>query len=174
MSHVFIQPMDKMMTHKTAYLSLGSNVGDRLAYLRHAITEINAHAQVTVVKMSSVYETGAWGYTSQNDFFNMAIKIETTLPPRNLLDVCQRIEHALDRTRDIHWGPRTIDIDILLYDTVDISEEFLTIPHKYLLDRPFVTIPLAEIGPEIEVKGEKLLEVATKHLSSGDKVRQMT
>ena len=157
------------MSEKVAYLSLGSNIGDRLGYLTQATKRLNEHARITVVKISSVYETAAWGLVDQADFYNIALKIATSLMPMDLLVVCQGIEAELERTRTIHWGPRTIDIDILLYEGVELGEECLTIPHKYLLERPFVTIPLAEIVPDERVKGVEISTVATNHVKLKDK-----
>lgn len=146
---------------KTAYLSLGSNIGDRLEYLTKATQRLNDHLQITVGKISSVYETKAWGLENQDDFYNIALEIATTLEPLELLSACQKIEAELNRIRKIHWGPRTIDIDILLYDNLEIASVALTIPHPYLLERPFVTTPLTEISPEIMVKGIEVSSVAT-------------
>jgi len=115
------------------------------------------------MKISSVYETTAWGLENQADFYNLALEIKTSLPPDELLSTCQDIEIKLARTREILWGPRTIDIDILLYENVKLSGQSLTIPHKYLLERSFVTIPLAEIAPDEQVKGVKISTVAKRH-----------
>jgi len=149
---------------RLAYLSLGSNIDDRLDYLKQATKLLNAHTGIEILKTSSVYETTAWGLEEQDDFYNIALEISTNLSPMDLLVACQKIEDKLERIREIHWGPRTIDIDILLYEEVEINEEALTIPHKYLLERPFVTIPLAEIAPGRKVKGMNISIVADEHL----------
>jgi len=154
---------------KVAYLSLGSNMGDRLGYLTQATQSLDEHSNITVVKISSVYETAAWGLEEQADFYNIVLEIETSLLPKDLLEVCQKIESELERTHEIHWGPRTLDIDILLYDDVEIREENLTIPHKYILDRPFVTIPLTEIAPVKRVNGMEVFTVAKDHFMLEDK-----
>ena len=156
-----------------AYLSLGSNVGDRLAYLTQATKLLDEHSDITVVKISSVYETAAWGFEDQDDFYNIALEIETNLSPKCLLEVCQAIEDKLERTREIHWGPRTLDIDILLYEGIELEDERLTIPHKYLLERPFITIPLAEIAPDISIKDTDILEVAVEHRKLEKKLLRM-
>lgn len=161
------------MVRRIAYLSLGSNIGDRLDYLTQATKLLNEHPDITVVKISSVYETAAWGLEDQADFYNIVLEIETSLSPKALLGASQGIESALDRTRVIHWGPRTIDIDILLYEDVEIREESLTIPHKYLFERPFVTIPLAEIAPDKQVNDVKISTVAKDHFKLGDKCLQV-
>jgi len=156
-----------------AYLSLGSNIGDRLDYLTQATRLLNEHADINVTKISSVYETAAWGLEDQKEFYNIVLEIETNLPPKCLLEVCQAIEDELERTREIHWGPRTLDIDILLYEDIELEDERLTIPHKYLLERPFVTIPLAEIAPDISIKDTDILEVAVEHRKLEKKLLRM-
>jgi len=158
---------------KTAYLSLGSNVGDRLFYLKQAIENLNRNPAVQVEKISSIYETAAWGLESQNDFYNLVLEISTSLLPEGLLQACQKIELELERTREIHWGPRTIDIDILLYESIEMDEAHLTIPHQYLLERPFVTIPLAEIAPDIRVKNVNISLVAKEHRKLEEKCLQL-
>lgn len=145
---------------QTAYLSLGSNIGDRLAYLTQATKRLNQHSAITVKKISSIYETAAWGLENQADFYNAVVEITTTLSPHDLLVACQKIELELDRTREIHWGPRTIDIDILLYQNIKITSDVLTIPHQYLLERSFVTTPLLEIAPDIVINNVKVATVA--------------
>ena len=146
---------------KTAYLSLGSNIGNRLAYLTQATRRLNEHPDINVEKISSVYETAAWGLENQDDFYNIVLVVKTDLAPLELLLACQKIEVSLDRTREIHWGPRTIDIDILLYEDVEMNTDILTIPHKYLLERAFVTIPLVEIDPKICVHNTLVSAVVT-------------
>ena len=157
----------------TSYLSLGSNIGDRLEYLSQAVRLLNELETISVVNVSSVYETAAWGLVNQPDFYNIVLEITTNLSPKRLLTECQKIEQTLDRTRAIHWGPRTIDIDILLYEKVELNDESLTIPHKYLLKRPFVTIPLAEIAPDIEVKKTKISTIAKHHSQLEEKCQKV-
>ena len=158
----------------TSFLSLGSNTGDRLGYLRQATKLLNEHKDIAVAKISSVYETAPWGLENQADFYNIALEIKTSLPPKALLAACQEIETKLERSRTVHWGPRTIDIDILLYEDIELEEESLTIPHKYLLERPFVTIPLFEIAPDKQVKGVKISTIATRHSKLEDKCLKST
>ena len=161
------------MVRKVVYLSLGSNIGDRLRYLTQATQLLSEHLHICVTKISSVYETSAWGLVDQDDFYNIVLEVETSLLPKELLEVCQKIESDLERTRKIHWGPRTIDIDILLYEGVQLREKFLTIPHKYLLERPFVTIPLAEIAPDECMEGVEISTVAMQHSKLDDKCRKV-
>lgn len=147
---------------ETSYLSLGSNIGGRLRLLRKAVRQLNAHHDITVTKISSVYETEAWGLENQDDFYNVALQIKTNLGPYELLDVCQIIEQEFGRSREIHWGPRTIDIDILLYGRLDIKEEKLTVPHQYMLEREFVIVPLNEIAPNLTVSGIMISDIVKK------------
>ncbi|MCE5314580.1 MAG: 2-amino-4-hydroxy-6-hydroxymethyldihydropteridine diphosphokinase [Armatimonadota bacterium] len=141
------------METKTAYLSLGANIGDKAANLREAIELIDANEAGSVSQISSFYETSPVGLVDQPDFVNAAIRIETTLDPFALLALCNRIEQKLGRERTIRWGPRVIDIDILLYEGVNISEERLTIPHPRMMERGFVLVPLAEIAPDLTLPG---------------------
>lgn len=97
------------------YLSLGSNMGDRQGYLQRAVEALKQLTDTEVETVSSYYETAAWGLTDQADFLNLALALETQLPAESLLSACQAIEKDLDRVRHEHWGPRTVDIDILLY-----------------------------------------------------------
>jgi 2-amino-4-hydroxy-6-hydroxymethyldihydropteridine diphosphokinase len=130
----------------TAYLSLGSNEGDRQLWLQKAM-ELLAHDCGTTVSKSSLYETAAWGITTQPDFLNMALQLQTTLTPSQLITAILNIETSLGRQRTIKWGPRIIDIDILFYNDVVLQTPDLTIPHPFLQDRRFILAPLAEIAP---------------------------
>ena len=128
----------------TSYLSLGSNEGDRVLWISKAIEQIGFTCG-QIVSKSSLYETAAWGISAQPDFLNMAIAIQTSLPPHELLKSILAIEISLGRHRDIKWGPRIIDIDILFYNNEIINLPDLIIPHPYLHDRRFTLVPLAEI-----------------------------
>jgi len=128
-----------------AYLSLGSNVGDRESFLRRALHQLADHPEIRIEKVSSLYETDPVGYTEQPPFLNAVAKIKTTLPPDALLRLCQSIEQSLCRERKIRWGPRTIDIDILTYDQLSVQLPDLILPHPRMQDRDFVLIPLREI-----------------------------
>ncbi|PWU67806.1 2-amino-4-hydroxy-6-hydroxymethyldihydropteridine diphosphokinase [Gracilibacillus dipsosauri] len=129
-----------------AYIALGSNIEPRLEYLQLAIQRLKEHRSIQIKKVSGIYETAPVGFTDQNDFLNMAIRIETTLSPLELLDTCQEIEHSLGRKREIKWGPRTIDLDILLYNQENIETERLTLPHPSMHERAFVLMPLMDIN----------------------------
>ncbi len=134
---------------KTVYLSLGSNIGDRLGQLREAVRIIAEREDVQVAKISSVYETEPIGGVDQESFYNIVVEIETSLPPKDVLQLAHDVEKALRRERKVHWGPRTIDIDILLYDEILFDEKDLVIPHPEMKNRAFVLAPLLEIAPEI-------------------------
>lgn len=143
------------------YCGLGANLGEREKNLREAIELIKKIDGVKLLRVSSFYETAAWGLTEQPDFINASVKISSTLEPLKLLDELQKIEFELGRVRKERWGARTIDIDILLADDLKINSERLTIPHKYLFERDFVLIPLAEIFPALKFKlhGDKVKKV---------------
>ncbi len=130
-----------------AYLSIGSNIGDRLHHLTEAVRALRLHDGIIVTSVSSIYETAPVGYTDQADFLNMVVCVETALAARDLLEVCQKIEHGLGRVRDIRWGPRTADLDILLYNNDNIETKNLIVPHPRMFERAFVLIPLLEIAP---------------------------
>ncbi|MBC2256602.1 2-amino-4-hydroxy-6-hydroxymethyldihydropteridine diphosphokinase [Listeria ivanovii] len=131
-----------------AFLSIGTNIGERLVNLNNAVSGLAAEKQIEIVKVSSVYETDAVGFEDQAAFFNIVIEIETSFLPENLLDFCLKLELELGRVRLFKWGPRLIDIDVLLYDDVKMDTEKLKIPHPYMKERAFVMIPLVEISPD--------------------------
>lgn len=134
---------------RRAYLSVGSNIGDRLYHLKEAIRGLHTHDQISVLSVSSIYETAPVGYTEQADFLNIAAGIETELGAHELLAVCQKIERELGRVRDIRWGPRIVDLDILLYNNDNIETGDLVVPHPRMHERAFVLIPLLEVAPTI-------------------------
>jgi 2-amino-4-hydroxy-6-hydroxymethyldihydropteridine diphosphokinase len=133
------------MTYQ-AYLSLGSNLGDREENLTKAIDEI---ADLGALKaISSLYEAEPWGLTEQDYFYNIVLLLETSFKPETLLSKLQEIENLLGRKREIKWGPRTIDIDIISIDNELIDNEQLKVPHPFMQDRKFVLVPLKEIAPD--------------------------
>ncbi|MDP1809180.1 MAG: 2-amino-4-hydroxy-6-hydroxymethyldihydropteridine diphosphokinase [Actinomycetota bacterium] len=138
-----------------AYIGLGSNIGFRDDNIKRAVEELDAAADIKVTKVSSIYETKPVGYLDQPDFLNAVVEIETTLTPRQLLVVAKSIEKQLERRHDIHWGPRTIDLDILLVDLIEMDEADLNLPHPEVKKRAFVLVPLAEIAPELRLPGGK-------------------
>ena len=133
-----------------AYLSLGSNIGNRLEHLQQAVQLLNEHSSIKVLQVSSVYETEPVGLTEQAKFLNIAVELETSLEATQLLSACQSIENKLGRMRKIRWGPRTVDLDILLYNEDHIQFEDLIIPHLRMQERAFVLVPLVEINSEVK------------------------
>ena len=132
------------------YLSLGSNLGDRVGYLQQATSLLSAVNDISIVTTSSFYESEPWQMNSENWFVNAIIQISTTLSPENLLLECQRIEYQLGRKRDLAKGytDRTIDIDILFYDNIILNTPELTIPHKLFHRRAFLMVPMLEIAQD--------------------------
>ena len=140
----------------SAFIALGSNMGNRYDTLCKAITRLKNHPKINLVNYSSVYETDPVGYTNQDLFLNMVIEVETDLGAMDLLEICLKIELELGRKREIVWGPRTIDLDILLFNQENIETERLVVPHPRMLERAFVLVPLVEINqdiiiPEVEI-----------------------
>lgn len=141
-----------------AYISLGTNLGDRSGNLASALRLLQQQKGVKLEEWSSVYETEPVGYLKQDRFLNMVISVSTNLSALELLRVCQRVEQKLGRKRLIRWGPRNIDLDILLYNHENIETEQLTIPHPQMLGRAFVLVPLMEIDERVKVpRAEKSL-----------------
>ena len=137
------------------YLSIGTNIGEREKNLQQAVQALMEQSAVQVTHVSSIYETAAVGYTEQADFLNIAVAIETTLIAQEILEVCQSIENELGRVREMRWGPRIIDLDILLYNQETIETESLIIPHPRMFERAFVLVPLQEIAPNDGIVHEK-------------------
>lgn len=127
-----------------AFLGLGSNLGDRRAQLRSAVDSLPG-----VTAVSGVYETDPVGGPDQGRFLNIVVEIDTELDPRALLGLCHRIESAAGRVRDVRWGPRTLDVDILWMDGITVDEPDLQIPHPRMWERRFVLAPLAELAPDL-------------------------
>jgi 2-amino-4-hydroxy-6-hydroxymethyldihydropteridine diphosphokinase len=128
-----------------AFLALGSNMGERETYLAQAVQALHGKDGITVTGLSSVYETDPVGFVDQDAFLNMVVRVETELEPLQLLSTVMEIEQDLGRVRTIRWGPRTIDIDILLYGDERVELSDLTIPHPAMAERAFVLIPLSDV-----------------------------
>lgn len=141
-----VEIMIERKRHK-AYIGLGSNIGDKEVYLKDAIKYINDTPKIEVTKKSSFIVTKPWGYVEQDDFLNCVIEVETLLEPDELMDVLLNIEQQLKRERIVRWGPRTIDLDIILYDDLISSDEKVILPHPRMHEREFVLKPLNEIAP---------------------------
>ncbi len=160
------------MTLQTVHLGLGTNVGDRADNLRRAMALLGERLNVSAV--SSVYETEPWGYTDQPRFLNMACAAEAEMAPAALLTFIQSVEQAVGREPSFRYGPRAIDVDILLWGDVVSESESLTIPHPALHERAFALAPLAEIAPDVQhpVVGKSVLELLTD-VPGRDTVRRM-
>ncbi len=130
-----------------AHLALGSNLGDRHSHLAIAVQALDLHDQIELTGVSDLYETDPIGGPEQDAFLNMAVSIETDLAPLELLDVCQSLEEAAQRVRIERWGPRTLDVDVLLYGDESIDSERLVVPHPRMWERRFVVEPLADVAP---------------------------
>lgn len=133
----------------TAYLGIGSNMGDKKAYLDLAVERIKANHLCRDVRVSEYIVTAPVGGVEQDDFLNGAIEVHTLMTPHELLDTAHQIEQAANRVREVHWGPRTLDVDILLYDDMIIHDERLTVPHIEMHKRQFVLEPLCSLNPYI-------------------------
>lgn len=136
-----------------AYLGLGSNLGNKISNINQAIELLDAAPGVRVVRVAPYYRTAPVGYTRQGFFINTVAEIETSLPPLHLLQLSLGLEKVLGRVRGMRWGPRPIDIDLLLYGEEEINRPELVIPHPCMHQRAFVMVPLADLAPEIEIPG---------------------
>ena len=151
-----------------AYVGLGANLGDRAGTMRRALELLGEADGVDVVAVSRFVETDPWGIEEQPRFLNAAARVETTLSPRELLDALLAVELALGRTREgPRFGPRTIDLDLLLYGDELVDEPGLTVPHPRLHERAFALEPLRELDPGLEVPGQGPLETLLGKLQSG-------
>ena len=136
------------MNKHIVYIALGSNIGDRINYLRQAIEKLNNNENISVEEASSVYETLPYGNKDQANFYNAVIRISTGYELIELLDCLKEIEKNLGRLKKEKWGPREIDLDLLFYNHLIYSDERITVPHKEIIKRDFVLVPLCEIAPQ--------------------------
>jgi len=143
----------------TICFSLGSNMGDRRSNLDQAIEKLIVECGLIGVRISAFYETDPIGYTDQEAFLNCVVMGRTSMEPFDVLEITKGIEQELKRNRKVRWGPRTLDVDILLYDDLEQDDPELTIPHPRILERAFVLIPLLEIWPDAVVQGQKVTEI---------------
>lgn len=135
------------------YIGMGSNMEDPIQQLKMALDELNAIDNTELLTCSSFYKSKPVGPQDQDDFINAVVEVNTSLPALKLLDALQAIEQAHRRVRERHWGPRTLDLDILLYGDEMINNERLTVPHKEMLNRNFVLIPLFELTGDMMIPG---------------------
>ena len=136
-----------------AFLGLGANLGDPVHTIAQAVHALGGTDGISVTRCSSFYRTSPVGKTDQPDFVNIVVRIETTLSADDLMTALLDVEHRLGRVRTDRWGPRTIDIDLLIYGDCQIETERLTVPHPRMLDRRFVLVPLIEIAHDLQVPG---------------------
>lgn len=136
-------------------IALGGNVGDVRATFQKAIANICGMAQATLLARSADYTTPPWGNEQQDMFVNACISVETSLDPHALLFVLHKVEKKFgrDRTKELRWGPRTLDLDIIAYDDVHLDKPELTLPHPRLFERAFVLVPLMDIAPDRTIGG---------------------
>lgn len=136
-----------------AYIGLGSNIADPVAHVRQALDELACLPSSRLLAFSSLYRSAPWGYLDQPDFINAVARIETALTPHRLLEALLQIEHRHGRVREYRNGPRTLDVDILIYDDLQYSDRELTLPHPRMHQRAFVLQPLIEIAPDCHIPG---------------------
>lgn len=150
-----------------AYIGLGGNVGDPGANMTAALRLLDSEPGTRVVAVSSLYRTPPWGKTDQPDFLNACAALETDLPPIRLLKACLAAERKLKRIRRERWGPRAIDIDILVHWAGEHHGGGLTLPHPRMGERAFVLVPLAEIAPGLEIAGRRVSDLAREADATG-------
>ncbi|SEI67053.1 2-amino-4-hydroxy-6-hydroxymethyldihydropteridinediphosphokinase [Allopseudospirillum japonicum] len=157
------------MQDAITYIGLGSNLGDKQAYLKQALAAINAHPQMQVLAVSPFFRSAPVGVLEQPDFVNAVAQVRTHLAPYDLLAALQAIENAQARVRTQVWGPRTLDLDILLYADLVLQDKDLCIPHAHMRTRGFVLLPLYTLNPELclptgELLCQLLSEIDTQDL----------
>ncbi|MFC4075499.1 2-amino-4-hydroxy-6-hydroxymethyldihydropteridine diphosphokinase [Salinithrix halophila] len=159
-----------MRSQVTAYIGLGTNLGDRLANLKEALDRLDARQGIEVTRISSIYETDPIGFADQPDFLNMCAELVTDLSPEELLDALLGVEQELFRVRTVRWGPRTIDLDLLLYGEQVFKGDQLTIPHPRMTERAFVLVPLADLAPDAVVPptGKTVAQLAEELEDDGE------
>lgn len=143
-------------TAVTATIGLGTNLGDKVANIAQAEKLLVADGAVRVVARSRLYRSEPWGGVDQDWFVNAALRVETALSPHDLLARCQAVEAAMGRIREVRWGPRIIDVDILTYDAQTVRAPDLSIPHPLIASRAFVLLPLRDVAPDVRIAGHKL------------------
>jgi 2-amino-4-hydroxy-6-hydroxymethyldihydropteridine diphosphokinase len=145
--------MGAAATAHVAYVGLGSNLEDPAAQLRRTLAALDALPGTRLQSASRLYRTPPWGLLEQPEFVNAAAELRTTLDVRAVLAALQSLERGAGRAREQRWGPRVLDLDLLLYDEVQLDEPGLHLPHPHLHERAFVLVPLAEIAPQVRVPG---------------------
>ena len=156
------------------WLSIGSNIGKRKRQLQAAVISLSQHPDIIVRATSSVYETSPWGDTEQSTFYNAIVEIGTALEPLELLNTLKLIERQLGRSAGPRWGPRSIDLDIVLWEDAVVDTKALTIPHIHFRERAFVLVPLCEMAPKVidPVSGATVQEL-WKQVKDKDNVKRV-
>lgn len=155
-----------------AYIGLGSNLGDRASYIQGALEKLDAAPGIQLLRTASLYETAPWGKTDQDWFLNTVAEVASELSPKELLQRLLEIENTLGRTREVKWGPRTIDLDLLLYGNEKVDLPHLQVPHPRLAERAFVLIPLGELCPEMILPAGPVKELAAE-VAAGQAIRKV-
>jgi 2-amino-4-hydroxy-6-hydroxymethyldihydropteridine diphosphokinase len=150
----------------TAYIGIGTNLGDKKNNIRKALNLINSDTDCNILKSSSLYETLPYGFEHESNFYNAVVKLETKYPLYDFFNLLKNIEKKLGRKKTVRWDAREIDLDILFYDDLIYSDETLTVPHKGIAERDFVLIPLKEVAPKLihPVLNTKIADIRTDHL----------
>ena len=147
---------------RSAWLGLGGNIGDVEAALAKALSGIDADPECRVTAVSALWRTPPWGITDQPDFLNCCAAVETALDPEGLLRLCQRMEREGARTRGVRYGPRTIDVDIVAFEGVKAADPELILPHPRAAERAFVTVPMAQIAPDLMLGETTVADLAAR------------
>lgn len=156
-----------------AYLGLGTNMGDKEANIRTALRHLGAERGIKVIRTASMYHTEPVGFAEQEWFVNTVAEIETSIPPFELMSQLLIIENRMGRKRNIYWGPRVIDLDLLLYGDIRLTIPGLQIPHPRMTSRAFVMVPLAELEPEMLLDGRRADNLAAE-LSTVQKIERLS
>ena len=143
-------------------ISIGANLGDRIGALQGAVDALVAAESVRVTGVSAVFETDPVGGPSQPDYLNAVVVGETDLRPHELLDLAHRIEQQWDRTREVRWGARTLDIDIVMMGEASVSDATLQIPHPRVAERAFVLVPLSDVDPQAMIGGQRVADLVSR------------
>ncbi len=141
-----------------AIIALGSNIGDKAGHIASAIAKLTGDGRVELVATSPLYQTAPWGITDQDWFVNACVSVRTGLDPHALLARCLEVERELGRVRAVKWGPRIIDLDVLVYSDAEIATADLVLPHPFMTERAFVLRPLADIAAGLVVRGRTVAE----------------
>lgn len=148
-------------------------MGDRQGYIRTALQRLDQQPEIKLLRVASLYETAPWGNTNQQWFLNTVAELDTTLSPQELLQVLLAIESELGRVRVEHWGPRTIDLDLLLYGQEEINLPQLVVPHPRMTERAFVLVPLAELCPDMVLREGQSVQSLARQVALDQEIRRI-